>query len=98
MSQTVSFFFFFFSPPAGFHQLVFDSCHPRAPPLLAVSYFPLSSLFPKQWQIYNYKTPTSDDNMSAGGWGGGKWKISNNHRDGDGDAETFAKAPIFQLL
>lgn len=36
--------------------------------------------------------------MSAGGWGGGKWKISNNHRDGDGDAETFAKAPIFQLL
>lgn len=42
-----------------------------------MSYFPISSLFPKQWQIYNYKTPTSDDNMSAGGWGGsGKLAIT----------------------
>lgn len=31
-----------------------------------MSYFPISSLFPKLWQIYNYKTPTSDGNMSAG--------------------------------
>lgn len=70
MSQTVSFF------PAGFHQLVFDSCHPRAPRCSPCHIFPSVHCFRSSGRYIITKRPPLMIICQQEGGGGAKLAIT----------------------